>query len=196
MSRMLATLLLFAASGGGVQGQPLPADAAKTPPPAATLVSLPKGGTLADAAAALAKQTGIPFDVRPALGTAPVRGDLSGVPFWQAVEALADDAKCFAGIQGGKVALTPRPDGVPAPPSSVSGPFRVVLKRVTAERRLESAGTEYRVDVEVQWEPRFPVFLIDAEKAAGTVGKPRSPMPPPPKAAGRPAPSPTRPPSG
>ncbi len=141
------------------------------PPVAAKAVTLTKGGTLAAATAEMTKQTDIRFDFRPALGETKVRGGLTDVPFWDAVEALAADTKCFVGVQGSKLAFTPRPDGVPAPPSSISGPFRVVLKRVTAERDLEAAGTTCRVVLEVQWEPRFPVLLIDAEKVKAVAGQ-------------------------
>ena len=151
--------------GGEVKGS-------KPPPLAAKTVTLDKPGTLADAAAELTRQTGLAFDLSAVDGTAKVAPTLKGVPAWQAVEAVADQAKCFVGVQGNKVKLGKRQDGVGPVPSSVDGPFRVVLRKVVARRDPEATGSEYELHLEVQWEPRFPVYLIDAEpKATAAVGK-------------------------
>ena len=169
MFRMLAFTLFFAATTGSVRGQPLPVVAAKME---AKTVTLDKAGTLAEITAELTKQTGLVFDLSGVDDKASVKAAFKAAPFWVAVEAVAEQAKCFVSVQGGKVKFTKRADGVSAVPSSIDEPFRVVLKKVIAKRDLEAAGTDYEFHLEVQWEARFPVYLIDTEpKASATVGK-------------------------
>lgn len=165
LCRLLAVAAVFAA--GTASGQPKPPS-----PIAAKTVTLGKAGTLAETVAEIATQTGLAFDLSGVDGSAAVKPELVATPFWQAVEALADQAGCFVSVQGSKVKFSKRPNGVGAVPSSVNGPFRVVLKKVVAKRDLEAAGTEYELHLEVQWEPRLPVYLIDAEpQATAAVGK-------------------------
>lgn len=165
MLRTFAAGLVLAA--GVVSAAP----PAKPAPVAAKTVTLAPG-TLADVTAELTKQAELPFDLGSVDGKTPIKAAAKAVPFWEAVEAVTDDAKCFASVQGGKVKFAKRPNGVGAAPSSIDGPFRVVLKKVVAKKDFEAAGTDYELHLEVQWEPRFPVYLIDDEpKATATVGK-------------------------
>lgn len=139
---------------------------AKPAPIAAKIVTLAPPGTLADVTADLSKQTGLAFDLGSVDGKTAVKAAGRNVPLWEAVEAVAADAKCFVSVQGGKVKFAKRPDGVGAVPSSTDGPFRVVLKKVVARKDFEATGTDYEFHLEVQWEPRFPVYLIDTDPKA------------------------------
>jgi hypothetical protein len=160
------TLTIALLLGGVVMAADKPA------PVAPKLVTLKSSGTLADTFAEIAKQSGVAFDLTGVDGSAKVNANFNNTPFWTAVESVADQANCFVGVAGNKVKLSKRPSGVGAVPSGIDGPFRVVLKRVVCKRDPERADTECEIHVEVQWEPRFPVYLIDGDPAAtAAVGK-------------------------
>lgn len=164
MCRNFALALTIAAAG-------VASAADKPAPVAAKTVALKAAGTLSDTLTEVAKQTGTAFDLTAADGTAKVNANFNNVPFWAAVEAVADQAGCFVSVSGDKVRLGKRPKGVAAVPSGIDGPFRVVLKKVIARRDPELPDAEYELHLEVQWEPRFPVYLIDTEpKATATAG--------------------------
>ena len=113
--------------------------------------------TLALAAASLAKQSGIDFDLTSMDGTTKV-GSIPATDFWLAAEALAKQTGARIMPAGGKVKLVKGPIA----PSSVDGPYRVSVKQVTAKRDFDTGESVYDVQLEVAWEPRFPVYLIDA----------------------------------
>jgi hypothetical protein len=155
--------------GGEVPGGAKPA---KPAPVAAKTVTLKSAGTLADVTAEFTKQSGLAFDLSGVDGTAKVNANFNNTPAWAAIEGIAEQANCFVRVAGTKVKLGKRPNGVGAVPSGLDGPFRVVLKKVIAKRDPELADTDYELHLEVQWEPRFPVYLIDTEpKASAMVGK-------------------------
>lgn len=164
--RRTFALALTIVTAGGVSAADKPA------PVAAKTVTLKSAGTLADTLAEVTKQTGIAFDLTAADGTAKVNANFNNATGWAAIEAVADQAGCFVGVSGDKVRLGKRPKGVAAVPSGIDGPFRVVLKKVIARRDPELPDAEYELHLEVQWEPRFPVYLIDTEpKATATAGQ-------------------------
>ena len=45
--------------------------------------------------------------------------------------------------------------------SAVSGPFRIVAKQVTGRPLLDYGVTFHEIQLDVHWEPRYPVFRID-----------------------------------
>lgn len=144
----------------------------KPPLVAAKTVTLTTSGPLASAAGELTKQTGLTLDLSAVDDKTKVDVKFNKVLAWEAIEAVADQVNCFVSVVGDRVKLSRRPNGVGAVPSSVDGPFRVVLKRVVAKRDPERADAEYEFHLEVQWEPRFPVYLIDSEpKATAMAGK-------------------------
>jgi len=112
--------------------------------------------TLALAAASIAKQSGIDLDLTAVDGTAKV-GPIPFTDFWLAVEALAQQTGSRLVPTGGKVKFVKGP----AAPSSVDGPFRVSVKGVTAKRDFDTGESACDVQLEVAWEPRFPVTMID-----------------------------------
>lgn len=165
MCRIFTLALTIMAAGGVIAAD-------KPAPVAAKTVTHKTAGPLADTLAEVTRQTGLTFDLTGVDGTAKVNANFNNAPFWSAVEAVAGQAGCFVSVAGDKVKLSKRPNGVGAVPSGVDGPFRVVLKKVTARRDPELPDADYELNLEVQWEPRLPVYLIDTEpKAAATAGQ-------------------------
>ncbi len=165
MSRTFTLALTILIAGGG-------GAADKPPPVAAKQVTLKTTGTLKEVAAELTQQTGLAFDLTAVDDKAKVNVNFNNAAAWTAIETIADQANCFVWVSGNTVKLTKRPNGVGAVSSGIDGPFRVVVKKVIARRDPELVDAEYEVHLEVQWEPRFPVYLIDTEpKATATVSK-------------------------
>ena len=164
MPRLLPLLALLIALPV-LTAEPTP----KPPPVAAKLVTLSKSGTLAEVAAEVTKQAGLPFDLSAADGSAKVTAAFDRTPFWVAADKLAADTGHRLALDGNKVKVVKRASGVKPAPSAVDGPFRVAVKRVTAKRDFDAAATEYEVQLDVFWEPRFPVFLIDGEPRVSEV---------------------------
>ena len=88
---------------------------------------------------------------------------LNKVTFWQALDAIAreSDARIdyYRGSKG--LGLEKRPEGYVNPPVAYDGIFRATVRRITAQRFLESENSNYVADIEVAWEPRFRPFRLD-----------------------------------
>ena len=89
-------------------------------------------------------------------GTFPAAFD--GVPFWTALERTGQ--RIVLRENGRRITLEPRGSSLEV--SSVSGAFRTVARQVTARLNLETGQSVYDVQLEAHWEPRFPVFRVDA----------------------------------
>lgn len=160
MSRpFAAAVLLFAA---------VLASATSAAPPATTvrptLVRFPaKPGTVAEVVADLAKQAGIPVDASAIDGAKPVAVPTGGgpVPFWAALETVAKAAGGRVAVRGGgkKVVLEPGP----APPTAIDGPYRVVVRQVRAITDFDTGKAYTELNLDIHWEPRFPVFRISSQ---------------------------------
>lgn len=83
-------------------------------------------------------------------------------PFWNAFEHIATQADCRVTLSSNGKTLSLLP-GKAATRPSVDGAFRVVAKSINARRNLETGETNYDLTLEINWEPRFPVFRIDSE---------------------------------
>ena len=152
--RLFVTLILCAA----VAAQPA------EPTVAPTAVSVAKDATLADAAAALTKSpagAAVRVDA-PDLAAAKVGAGVEQVPFWDALEAAADQTKTRLTLRDGgrTVVLASRPG--PREISTVSGAFRIVPRSVTGRLMLDSGTASHEVDLDVHWEPRVRVYRIDS----------------------------------
>lgn len=147
--------------------------AGATPGIPAGRVSVSGGRTLADAAVQIEKQTGMSLDLSAADAGAACGVMVKDVPFWDAVGRLAD-ATGHRVRAGKRVALV-RGEKQPA---AVDGAFRVTAKGVNARADYETGRTGYDVAVELAWEPRFPVFRVDAQPTISAAtddrGKPLS----------------------
>ncbi len=117
--------------------------------------------TLADAAAALAKASGVAIEVDPRIAKRTCKVAFVDTAFWDALEQVARDADAKLVIRddGRKVVLEPR--GQSKVVSAVSGPFRIVAKQVTGRALLDYGVTFHEIQLDVHWEPRYPVYRID-----------------------------------
>jgi hypothetical protein len=136
-------------------------------PPAVppTRVTVPPGRTLAAAAADIGRATGLRLDVSAAdAGAAfPPAADL---PFWAAVQQAADRTGHRIAVtrQGEQIALVRGAGG----PASIDGAFRAAARGVTAKADYDTGRTAYEVSLDLHWEPRFPVFRVDAQPTITT----------------------------
>jgi hypothetical protein len=120
-------------------------------------------GQLGTVLSDVAKQTGITVTAPGLDPHTPCPVSFDKVPFWTALEQIA--AKVSARIalaeRGRQITLVKRSG--PAAPSSVDGPFRVVVKQVVGRLDFETGKAFTEVMLDVHWEPRFPVFRISSE---------------------------------
>jgi hypothetical protein len=117
---------------------------------------------LKDALVRLEKQSKIPvLDKRRVQNNPPLQLNLKEVPFWQALDAIAQEAKASVSLyQGeGQVALVDGNAG--RLPVSYSGLFRTVVKRIAVAHDLETGAKVCTVTLEVAWEPRLRPFYLD-----------------------------------
>jgi hypothetical protein len=131
-------------------------------PIAPRLVTLERSGTLSQAAADVARQTGFRVTVEPSLGPKVIAARQTKVSFWTTMELLAKqaDGRIVLHDGGGRIDIAPR--GNSRESSSVAGPFRTVSRQVLSRFDLDSGVTSYAVQLDAHWEPRFPVFRISS----------------------------------
>jgi hypothetical protein len=93
----------------------------------------------------------------------PVTIDLVQKPFWQAFDAVLDQAGLAVYPYGGEIRVVGKAEGqVPrAAAASYAGPFRLEPIEMLAQRDLRlPASRSLRVMVEIAWEPRLrPIFF-------------------------------------
>jgi len=87
--------------------------------------------------------------------------DLKSATFWQAIDAIAKaaDAKVSLYEKDALVALTDGPHV--NVPTSYSGIFRVIVKRIDLARFLEVDRHLCSVYLEIAWEPRFQPLMLE-----------------------------------
>ena len=153
MLRLLSLTIAWLGVLTGAQTQEPPKPG---PIPATRVQTTAAESTLALAVAGIAKQSGIDFDLSSVDGAAKVE-PIPATDFWLAAESLAKQTGTRFTPSAGKVKFAKGTSG----PSSVDGPFRTSVKQVTARRDFDTDAPVYQVLLEVTWEPRFPVYLID-----------------------------------
>ncbi len=137
--------------------------AAAEDPPQPRLFSLGGEKTpLSKVLAELTRQTGVRVEDQRGEGDPEIALRLDRVPFWRALDAVADAAG--AGVylypRGGRITLVKRPAGRPAPRVSHDGFFRCSLKKVLASLDLETGADVCTAFLEVAWEPDLqPLYL-------------------------------------
>ncbi len=117
---------------------------------------------LATAAATIAQGSGLQVELDPAVAATTCSATFDQTPLWQALEQLAAThrLRLLPAADGRRIRLLPRREGQPI--SATSGPFRIAVQSVTA-RLLPEEGTHvYDLELLVHWEPRYPVYRIDA----------------------------------
>jgi hypothetical protein len=135
------------------------ADAVKDLQPRAVTIQ-EKGIPLSKALKLFAEQTGV--GVLPAEDDPKINLSLNKVSFWKALDEIAKEAdmRVYPYLREGKLSLM---KGYREVPTSYSGPFRVVLKRVTMTRDLETDAHFGAATVEVAWPPPFQAFLMETQ---------------------------------
>lgn len=136
-------------------------------PPKTVTLSKPHA-TPGDVLGEIRKQTGLAVGA-PGLSESPGPVRFDRTPFWAAVEQLAakTGTRIALGKQGREIALVKRVG--PQAPSSVNGPFRVVVKQVQTRTDFETGKTFTEITLDLHWEPRFPVFRVDSEPTITTI---------------------------
>lgn len=79
---------------------------------------------------------------------------------WELLERIATHTKSRLVFRDQKIAFVKGPAKSSA---SLDGAFRIAPKSVIARMDAITGETDYTLAVDVQWEPRFPVFRIDAQ---------------------------------
>lgn len=122
-------------------------------------VTLP-AGTAAAAAAELTRLAGVPVAV-PASHAGKSVPAVSNLPFWDALDRVAAAAGLRVGLrdEGRAVELVPTTD---AEVRAAAGPFRVAATQVVGRALLAEGLTVHEVQLDFHWEPRYPVFRVDA----------------------------------
>jgi hypothetical protein len=92
-------------------------------------------------------------------GEEKVTVDWRDLSFWEALETLAKQTKTTVQI-GERIRLVPSEKPTPGL-VSLSGPFRIALKRITSSLDLESGSAQTHAFLEVAWEPRLQPFLLE-----------------------------------
>ncbi len=92
-------------------------------------------------------------------GEEKVTVDWHDLSFWEALEALAQKTKTTVQV-GEQIRLVHAEKTMPGL-VSLSGPFRIALKRITNNLDLETGNTQTRAFLEVAWEPRLQPFLLE-----------------------------------
>jgi len=135
----------------------------------ATLITLENHPrTLAETMDFFKKQSGLNVDVSKVDGRKLLtpKGP-EPQPFWSALERIASHADGHVGIRqnGAVIELLP---GASKAPASIDGPFRVVATGVVCRIDLATDARTTDVQLELHWEPRFPVFRVESQPTITT----------------------------
>ncbi len=143
--------------------------------------------SLADALAAIAKQTGNPIvDHRAAFGEeksdVKIKADFDKTPFWRALDNVLDQAELtlygFTGQRGAFVVSRP-PDTAPRSGRAVYvGPLRLEPLRFEAMRDLRNENSQaLKFFMEVTWEPRLqPIAILQPLGQVTAIGDDGNPI--------------------
>ena len=129
-------------------------------PPRTVTLDMPNS-TLGKVAPVLGK-AGFPFTFPAEAAGQTCDGVFNKKPFWFSLEMIASQTgnRITIGDGGRKIALEPR--GKAYEVSSVHGPFRIAVRQVVSRFQLDSGTSSHDVQMDVHWEPRFPVFRLDS----------------------------------
>jgi hypothetical protein len=110
----------------------------------------------------LSKQTGLEIDIGSFDPNQPVSATFERTEFWKAVDALAEKVGGRVSVgHDGKIRLVKAAG--PRVANAVDGPFIVMPRAVEARLDLQTGKTSYDLTIDVAWEPRLPVYRIDAQ---------------------------------
>lgn len=148
MRLAFAFVLLFAAA-------PL---SAQTIPASRFTLDRPK--SVADVLTLVEKQTGIKVRTGPLDSNAIV--DANNSTFWELLESMATKSGTRLTVNGANKTIS-FDKGPARTAASLDGAFRIAANAVTARADATTGETAYTLALDVQWEPRFPVFRIDSQ---------------------------------
>lgn len=131
------------------------------PPIPASLVTVEKATMASALILEIEKQTGLKVTAGAVDGTAAVE-PFAKMPFWEVLESLAAKTNTRLTVNGASKAITFEA-GRATTVTSLDGPFRISAKGVNAGIDAATGQTRYTLALDVHWEPRFPVFRIDAQ---------------------------------
>jgi hypothetical protein len=161
LHRVLFLVLLLSLGSALAADEDPPGPAPQPPQP--RLFSLRgQNVPLSKALAELTRQTGVRVENRRGMGDPEIALTLDRIPFWQALDAIADAAGAAVYLypRGGRITLVGRPAGRPAPRISHDGFFRCSLKKVLTALDLDTGADSCTVFLEVAWEPDLqPLYL-------------------------------------
>jgi hypothetical protein len=150
---LLGIVAAVSAQPGGAPGVPFPAWRVSVDPGKATVGA---------AAAEWGRLPGAPAITVPPEFAGKVCAPVKDVPFWDALDRLAAGAGLRVAVRDAGRAVELVPKGASREVVSTAGPFRVVARQVVGRALLAEGFTVHEVQLDVYWEPRYPVFLIDA----------------------------------
>lgn len=149
------------------------------------IVSLDARGTVPFLLRTLGEGQGVAFDLPDDVGEDFVEVKLADVPFYAALEKIAEAAGLSARgpfDAGGRLRLD-RPEGGAPPVTAAAGPMRVTVVEVTSVRTLTpSGGRRYEVALDLDWLPSVQLVTrgmprdIVARDASGGTYQPGSAM--------------------
>jgi hypothetical protein len=130
----------------------------------ATTINLQKPNVvLGEVAEALSKSpAGVTVSADPRSLKTKLSVAFKTTPFWEALETAADQSKTRISLRDGGRTVVLEPWTKNREISAVSGPFRIVPKAVIGKLLLEDGNSFHEVQLDVHWEPRMPVYRIDA----------------------------------
>jgi hypothetical protein len=134
---------------------------------------------LSKALAELAGQTGARVEDGRGEADAPIRVDLDGVTFWEALDAIADAAGAVPSLtsRDGRIRLVKRPAGYRKPPTSYDKDFRVTLRRASLTRDLDAEQGACTLNFEVAWVPGLSPLFFRAPAALRLLDDKKDPLP-------------------
>lgn len=127
----------------------------------------------------LARQTGVRVEDTRGLPDATLSVEADRLTFWQGIDSLADTvgAAVLLPASDGMVSLVKRPEGSQKPPMSYDGPFRVVVRKVSAMRDLDRNSGACMLTLEVAWVPGLlPLFLETKPQGLRVLDHKRKPL--------------------
>lgn len=149
--RTLPILAALIFSASSAVAQPVPP----------TIVSLNDSKKASELFAILEKQSGLKVQAG-SLDPDAMVGPFSKKPFWDVLESLAAKTGTRLSVNGASQSIT-FAKGESKTAASLDGAFRIVSNGVTARADSTTGDSIYTLALDVQWEPRFPVFRIDAQ---------------------------------
>ncbi len=92
----------------------------------------------------------------------------TGLPFWQALDQLATASGARVELYGadGRPALGLGPPKGEPQPISYHGPFRTNVRKLTLARHLDTGLHTCLIQLDLAWEPRFRVLLVETGPAS------------------------------